>query len=141
MTREQLAAQFEKLGTTWSVEGGAEGSTLVLETTRDNFIAALKLGIEVLKTPRFDAAEFEQLKAAIVENLQSARDEPETRLSETIASHGNPYPKGDVRYPENTEESLVDIEGAKLEDSQEVLSAILRCLQFNRQRGGRFQRR
>ncbi len=118
LTREQLAAAFEKLGTTWSVEGGAEGTTLVLETTRDNFISALKLGIDVLKTPRFDAAEFEQLKAAIVENLQSSRDEPETRLAETIAAHGNPYPKGDVRYPENTEESLVDVEAAKLEDAK-----------------------
>jgi zinc protease len=118
MTREQLAAQFEKLATTWSVEGGAEGTTLVLETNRDNFIAALKLGISVLKTPRFDAAEFEQLRAAIVENLQSSRDEPETRLAETIASYGNPYPKGDIRYPENTEESLVDIEGAKLDDAK-----------------------
>ncbi len=55
LTREQLAAAFEKLQTTWDVSGGAQGVVLRLETTRANLDASLALAAEVLQTPRFDA--------------------------------------------------------------------------------------
>ncbi len=117
-SREQLASEFEKLGTTWSIEGSAEGTSLTVVTTRANLDAALELGIEVLKTPHFEATEFEQLKAAELQGLQSQADEPETKLSEAIASYANPYPKGDVRYPDNTAESIDEIKTAKLDGAK-----------------------
>jgi zinc protease len=117
-SREQLANEFEKLGTTWSIEGSAEGTTLSIVTTRANLDAALELGIEVLKTPRFEATEFEQLRSAELQGLQSQADEPETKLSDAIGSYGNTYPRGDVRYSETTAESLEDMKAAKVEGAR-----------------------
>jgi zinc protease len=116
MTREELSTEFEKLGTTWSVDGTAEGAALTLETTHENYLAALKLGIEMLKTPRFDANEFAQLKSATIEAIQAQKDEPDTKLSEAVALLGNPYPRGDVRHPDTSDESIDEVQKVKLDE-------------------------
>ena len=116
MTREELATAFEKLQTTWSVAGGAQGVTLRLETTRDRLAAALALGIEVLRTPRFDPAEFEQMKTAWVSSIEESRNEPQALVLQRLERYGNPYPAGDVRYVMTFDESLQAIAGLKLDD-------------------------
>ena len=52
LTREQLAAAFETLQTTWGVEGGSQGIVLRIETTRANLAPSLALATEVLRHPR-----------------------------------------------------------------------------------------
>lgn len=116
LTREELASAFEKLQTTWSVGGGAEGVTLRLETTKANLTPSLALAMEVLRAPRLDPAEFEQMKAAWVSGIEEARSEPQALLQQRIERHGNPYPKGDVRYVMTFDETLAAIRSLKLDD-------------------------
>ena len=116
LTREQLAAEFEKLQTTWSVAGNSQGATLRLETSKANLSASLALAAEVLKTPRFDAAEFEQQKNALISALEEARSDPQALLSERIERHGNPYPKGDPRYVMTIDEDLAGIKALQLDE-------------------------
>ena len=116
LTREQLAAAFEKLQTTWNLGGDAQGATLRLETSKDNLAPSIALAIEVLRTPRFDAAEFEQMKAEWVSGIEASRSEPQALLQQRIERHGNPYPKGDVRYAMNFDETLAEIGNLKLDE-------------------------
>ena len=116
LSREELAAAFEKLQTSWSVGGGATGVVMSLETTRANLAASIALAEEVLRTPRFDAGEFEQMKAAWVSGIESSRSEPQVILQQRIEREGNPYPKGDVRYEMTFEESLAGVAALKLDD-------------------------
>jgi zinc protease len=116
LSREELATAFEKLQTSWSVSGGATGVTLRLETTKANLLASLGLATEVLRSPRFDAAEFEQMKAAWVSDIEGSRSEPQAILQQRIERYGNPYPKGDVRYAMTFEETLSEIAALKLDD-------------------------
>ena len=116
LTREQLAAAFEQLQTTWGVSGDAQSATLRLETTRANLTPSIALAMEALRTPRFDAAEFEQMKAAWVSGIEEARSEPQAIVQQRIERHGNPYPKGDVRYAMTFDETLAEIKGLKLDD-------------------------
>jgi zinc protease len=116
LTREQLSAAFEKLQTSWQVSGTAQGAVLRLETTRANLAPSLALAQEVLRTPRFDAAEFEQMKAGWISEIEQARSEPQAILTQALERHGNPYPKGDVRYPMSFDESLAEINALKLDD-------------------------
>ncbi len=116
LSREELAAAFEKLQTTWVVGGGAQGTVLRLETTKANLAASLALAQEVLKSPRFDAAEFEQMKAGWVSDIEQSRSEPQAILSLQLERHGNPYPKGDVRYAMTFDETLAEIAALKLDD-------------------------
>jgi len=116
LTREELAAAFEKLQTSWSVGGDASGVVVRLETTRANLAPSLALASEVLRKPRFDAGEFEQLKTAWISDIESARSEPRALLQQRLQRHGNPYPKGDLRYVMTFDESLAEIAALKLDD-------------------------
>ena len=116
LTREELATAFEKLQTSWSVGGGASGVVLRLETTRDNLAPSLALASEVLRTPRFDAREFEQMKTAWISDIESERSEPRALLQQRLQRHGNPYPKGDPRYVMTFDETLAEIAALKLDD-------------------------
>ena len=116
LTREQLAAAFEQLQTTWSVSGDERGVELHLETTRAKLAPSIALATEVLRTPRFDPAEFEQLKTAWISRIEEARSEPAQILQQRIERLGNPYPKGDVRYVMTFDETLAELKTVKLDD-------------------------
>ena len=116
LSREELAAAFEMLQTSWSVGGGATGVAMSMETTRANLAASVALAEEVLRAPRFDAGEFEQMKAAWISGIESSRSEPQVIVQQRIEREGNPYPKGDVRYEMTFEESLAGVAALKLDD-------------------------
>lgn len=116
LTREQLAAAFEQLQTSWQVAGDAQGITLRLETTRANLAPSLALAQEVLQKPRLDAAEFEQMKAGWVSDIEQSRSDPQAILAQWFERHGNPYPKGDVRYAMSFDESLREVNALKVDD-------------------------
>jgi zinc protease len=118
LNREELAAAFERLQTTWEVGGDEQGVTLRVETTRANLEPSLALAFEVLRKPRFDAGEFEQMRAAWVSGIEEQRNEPQALLSQRIARHGNPYPKGDVRYAMTIDESLAEAKTVSLDDAR-----------------------
>ena len=135
LSREELATAFEKLQASWNVGGSAEGVSVRLETTKANLPAAVALALEVLRTPRFDASEFEQMKSAWVAGIESSRSEPQVLVTQQLSRYGNPYPKGDVRYAESFDETLQEIGTLKLDDlrafhhdfygaSQAVVSAV-----------------
>ena len=109
LSREELASAFEKLQTSWSVSGDAQGVQLRLETTRANLAPSIALAREVLRAPRFDANEFEQMKAGWVSEIEQSRSDPQAILAQRIERHGNPYRKGDPRYAMTFEESLAAI--------------------------------
>ena len=118
LSREELAAAFERLQTTWGVSGDEQGATFRVETTRANLEASLALAFEVLRKPRFDAGEFEQLRASWVSGIEDQRSDPQALLSERMARHGNPYPKGDVRYAMTIDESLTEAKQVSMDEAR-----------------------
>ena len=116
MTREELSTAFEKLQTSWSVGGDSQGVTLRLETTKANLAPSIALAQEVLRTPRFDPSEFEQMKTGLIADIESSRSEPQAILTEQIERHGNPYPKGDPRYAQTFAETLAEISALRLDE-------------------------
>jgi len=118
LTREQLAAEFEKLKASWKVAASSEGASFTLQVERANLAPALGLAAEVLRSPRFDQGEFDQARSAAVAGLEAARNDPEARVSERLEREGNPYPKGDVRYAMDVEESLAELRDARLDDAR-----------------------
>jgi zinc protease len=51
--------------------------------------------------------------------LQASLSEPEALASDALAKHFNIYPKGDWRYSPSIEESIAEVQGAKLEDARQ----------------------
>jgi len=114
-TRAQLSDEWEKL----KVSGRVAGPGAQFETTRPNLEAALRLTAHVLKEPKFDPAEFEQLRTQIITDLQASLSDPETRASDALSKHFNTYPKGDWRYQATTEEAIEEAKSVTLEQAKQ----------------------
>ena len=113
-TRAQLSDEWERLKVSGRVAGPAAG----LQTTRPNLEEALRLAVHVMREPRFDPQEFEQLKRQRITSIEAQMTEPESRASEALSSHFNFYPKGDWRYSPTLEESLAETRAATLEGAK-----------------------
>jgi zinc protease len=114
LTRAQLSDEWERLKVSGRVAGPAAG----LQTTRPNLEEALRLAVHVMREPRFDPQEFEQLKRQRITSIEAQMTEPESRASEALSSHFNFYPKGDWRYSPTLEESLAETRAATLEGAK-----------------------
>ncbi|MGE5095293.1 MAG: M16 family metallopeptidase [Betaproteobacteria bacterium] len=114
LTRTQLSDEFERL----KVSGRVSGPSARLQTTRPNLDDTLRLVAEVLKQPRFDPNEFEQLRNQMITGLQSQLSEPEALAGDELSRHFNIYPKGDWRYSPSLQESIDEVKAAKLEDAK-----------------------
>ena len=108
MTREQLADEFARL----KIAGGVNS----FQTTRDNLDAALKLMADILQHPRFDPAEFEQLRKQILVSLESSRNDPTERASEALSLHFDHYPAGDWRAARTLDQRIAAVQALTLDD-------------------------
>ena len=117
-TRQQIQDELDKLKARVFVFGGSTQAVVVVETTRDNLPAVLRLVAEVLREPAFPASEFELLKQERITGIESQRSEPTAIAQLAFRSHLNPYPKGDFRHVSTYEESIADLKAATLEDAK-----------------------
>ena len=108
MTREQLADEFARL----KIAGGVNN----FQTTRDNLDAALKLMADILQHPRFDPAEFEQLRKQVLVSLESSRNDPTERASEALSLHFDHYPAGDWRAARTLDQRIAAVQALTLDD-------------------------
>lgn len=107
LDRRQLADEFARLN--------ISGSVYSFQTTRANLMPAIALAAEVLRRPRFDGAEFEQLKNETLVSLEASRGEPETLAADAVALHFNHYPQGDWRAARTLDERIADLKAVTLE--------------------------
>ncbi|HET9293960.1 MAG TPA: pitrilysin family protein [Gemmatimonadales bacterium] len=117
-TRQEIKDEFDRLKTRVSVNGGPEGADVVLETTRDNLPAALRLVGEVLRQPRWEPQEWETLKRERLAALEEQRSEPIAQAQITYARALQPYGAGHPRYVPTLEERIAEIRAATLDDSR-----------------------
>ncbi len=107
----ELSDEFERL----KVSGRVAGPGASFQTTRPNLAAALKLAVHVLKEPRFDPAEFEQLRTQTITGIQSQLSEPDARAGDEMEKIFNVYAKDDWRYQPTLEEALDETRAVKLD--------------------------
>ena len=118
LTREQLAAAFEKLQTLVERRRRRDRRRAAAgDHARQSAAVARSSPSEVLRTPRFDAGGVRADEDGLgqrhrVGALRSAG----ARCSQRLERHGNPYPKGDVRYAMTFDETLSEIAALKLDD-------------------------
>ena len=86
------------------------------ETVRANIGGTLKLVAEALKTPAFDAGEFEKLVRASLAQVERARTDPQAIAGRALNRHLKPYPAGDVRETPTFDEQVARLRAAKVDD-------------------------
>jgi zinc protease len=119
LTREQLRDSLDKLKARANVFGGVNNATATIETTRDRLPAVLTLVASQLRTPRFDAAEFEKLKQEMLAQLESSKREPQVIAMTSLQRRMNPYPKGHPQYVQTPEEQIAEISSATVEQARQ----------------------
>nr|MBA2333402.1 insulinase family protein [Blastocatellia bacterium] len=114
-TRQQIQDEFDKLKARVSVFGGATSANVIIETTRQNLPAVLRLVSEILREPAFPQTEFDQLKQETLTQIESQKREPTSVAFTEISRHFNIYPKGHPSYSGTIDEQIADINEVTLD--------------------------
>ncbi len=114
-TRQQLEDEIDRLKARVNVRSMGSGTSLQLETTKENIAAIMPLIAEILREPAFDAQELEQLRTETLAELEQRRSDPGAIANEAFEKALNPYPKGDIRYVDALDDSIADVKAVKRE--------------------------
>jgi zinc protease len=139
-TRSQLQDEFRKLNAQVTVTGGGGGgfggggrggrgggaggggtvssATATITAPAENFVAAMKLAVEILKEPAYPEEEFDRTKTQRVKALELPQTEPTQLAQEMLTRHLSPFSKGDVQYQPTREEQKPDVEKVTLADAK-----------------------
>ncbi len=121
-TRERSRQQFDDaldaLRAKVSMGGGSTQASASGETVRANLGGVLKLVAEAMKSPAFDAGEFDKLVRANLASIEKARTDPQAIAGREFNRHLKPWPAGDVRETPTFDESMARLRAAKLDDAK-----------------------
>jgi zinc protease len=126
--REQLADEMRKLNARIQLSGGGgggiggggrgggrggfgptttiAGANATITAPAANFVAALRLAVEMLKEPAFAQAEFDRVVNPRIKALENVQTEPTVLAAETLQRQLTPWKTGDPLYPSTREEQL-----------------------------------
>jgi zinc protease len=114
LTRQQIQDEFDRLKAQVNFRGDSTTLAVSIETTRESLPAVLKLVTSVVRRPTFPETELEVLRNERITGLESQRREPDAVGRLALARHGNPYPKGHVRYVPAFDEAIANLRAATL---------------------------
>ena len=95
--------------------GGLSSATANITAPAENFLAAMRLAVEILKEPAYPQDEFDRVKTQRVKALEVAPTEPNQLATERLTRHLSPFEKRDAQYTPTREEQLPAVKNVKLE--------------------------
>ncbi|MGQ0508491.1 MAG: M16 family metallopeptidase [Myxococcaceae bacterium] len=117
-TRQQIKDELDKLNTRLSVDGSVDSVRISFETRQDQLPAVLNLAAELIRTPTFDAKEFELLKREMLAGAEQGRSEPQVLAGIALRRHLDPHPKGHPQYVLTVDDHIEAISQLKLSELQ-----------------------
>jgi zinc protease len=139
-TRQQLADEFDKLKSQVRVGSAGNNMSVSIETTRPNLMPTLRLVAEMLRTPSFDAKEFELSRTEQVAGLEQNKSEPGMLASIALQRTLQPWPKGHPLYVGTVDEQIADLKGVKLEEVKSVYNELVGATYGDMAMSGDFDR-
>jgi zinc protease len=118
-TRQQIQDEFDRLKARVNIFGGPTQAGVQIETTRENLPAVMRLVAEILREPAFPANEFDLLKQENLADIEQQKSEPTQIAFTEFGRRLSPYPKGDVRYITTPDESIAELNAAKLDQAKQ----------------------
>ncbi len=115
-SKKQIADELDKIKTTISFGGGAGNLSINVSTDKQNLPAALALLEDLLRHPKFDAAEFDKAILDTKANIEAGKSDPQTLASEKLGKLTSNYPPGHPLYTSAADEDLADLARLKIDD-------------------------
>jgi zinc protease len=98
--------------------GGLSSATATISAPAENFSAALKLAVEMLREPVYPQDDFDRIKTQRAKALELAPTEPNQLASERLNRHLSPLAKTDAQYNPTREEQLLEVQKVTLSDAK-----------------------
>jgi zinc protease len=140
-TRSQLQDEFRKLNAQVNVSGGGGGggggrggggrggrgggggggissANASITAPAENFVAAMKLAVEILKEPLYPQDEFDRSKTQRLQALDLPQTEPTQLATELLSRHLSPFAKGDLQYSPTREEQKPELQAVTLDQAR-----------------------
>jgi zinc protease len=114
LSRDAISHRIDELKSQLNFSGNAQAVSFYANTKREQLPALLDLIAELLKTPTFPEAEFEQLRTQSITGIESQMTEPQAVAANAMSRHFSPWPKGHPFYVETFEESLASLRAIEL---------------------------
>ena len=118
LTRQQIADRFDQLQADVSIGAGPQSVNVNITTKRQHLPAVVELVGKLLREPAFPAEPLEEVRRQSLAGLERQRTEPAAVVGKRLARHGNPYPRGDLRYAASFEQSEADLRAVTLAQTQ-----------------------
>jgi zinc protease len=136
-TRQQIQDEMDRLNARITVSGGGgggfggrggggggfagggagiSGASASITAPSDNFVAALRLAVEMLREPAFSEADFEQVRNQRIAAIENSRTDPASLAAQVLQRHLSPYPKGDPRSIGTPDEQIEELKKVTLDD-------------------------
>src|SRR5262249_29471169 len=122
-TRQQLQEEFRRLNAQGNVSGGGGGGGMgnaqaMITAPADNFLAAVKLAVEILHETPYPPDEFDRVKTQRLKTLEVPPTEPNQVASERLNRYLSPFAKTDTQYSPTREEQIPEIQKATVDDAK-----------------------
>ncbi|MBW3126927.1 M16 family metallopeptidase [Hymenobacter profundi] len=113
---QQIRDELDKLKARAYVYGGSQSAGVVVEASKENLPAVMKIVTDYLKNPTFPEAEFNKLKQERLVSLESQKQEPDAIAFNTSQRVLNPYPKGHPLYVMTFDEEIDALKATTVND-------------------------
>jgi zinc protease len=121
-SKKEINDLLDKWKTSINIGGGGSQVVVNINTDKDHIDSALTLLAELLLHPAFDKNEFDKMKLDVKGELESTKSDPDFLAYNALAKKTSQYPKGHPLYPQNTDESLAELEQVSLDDLKKFYS-------------------
>jgi zinc protease len=116
-TRTQLQDEFRKLNAQVNVSGGGLSSaTANITAPAENFAAAVRLAVEILKEPAYPQEEFDRIKTQRLKALEVPPTDPTAVAQERLNRYLSPFSSTDAQYSPTREEQIPEMQKVGLDD-------------------------
>lgn len=115
LSRQEIRDRFEQLDAQVAFEGGGTNVAVHISAKGENLPEILTLVFHVLREAEFPQEQLDEYRRAVLASLSQAATDPTSLALRTLARHGNPWPRDDIRYVPSFEEAREDIEAVQRE--------------------------
>ncbi|TVP94387.1 MAG: insulinase family protein [Planctomycetaceae bacterium] len=106
MTFQEVEDELTRLRADLSISSTSGLVQIRLNTRREYLEDVIGLVREMLRTPRFEAAELEVIRRQVLTSIEASLKEPQALAPQSVRRLLNPYPPEDVRYVPTMEEEM-----------------------------------
>lgn len=129
LTRAQFKDRLDALRAEvgFSVSGQTLGVTIT--TVRDNLPAVIGLVADVLRAPTLSQASLDEVRTQWLASLEQSRKEPDALINNWLQRHGNPYPRGHLRYRSSFDELVQDVKSVTVPQMRQYMQRFISAAQ------------